>query len=175
MKDINQYLQNILASEENCESTLKKWDDDEMLLRLDFEGSIEEACLLLLIDKSKTSRTYERLLSQLSITLRGNEVTPKVFEGILSFQGEYKESILIGLGHCPLAHYQLLQLNALNIEEALAQLLIAYIKNDIFSYYDLLSIVIPWGERYPKHLVEHVMLSYKDHSKSKDLKVILKR
>ena len=151
MKDINEFVLRILEDEKNCEEYCRNVDDGGNYLQMNYCGTISEDSLINLIERSKTKLCYQCFLSDLVICLKEEEVTPEVFDKLISYRGKYRKSILIGLAHCDLSVYQLLELTKLKIDiESLLKLILRFLKSDAFSSYDLEMLL----KKYSKYFVD---------------------
>lgn len=173
LDNVNNFMMQILNSKVLCEEFCGMVEDDDTYIYNHYDGNIEEKLLIDLIEKSKKEHCYEHFLSALSICLRKEEVTPKVFKLLLSLKGRFRESILIGLAHCKLSYYQLIELNKLHIDEALSQLLEICIKFDCFSQYDLFVILQEWKNIPPIYIIENILEKYGKTEKGEWLKGLL--
>lgn len=170
MDNVNNFIIQILSSKFLCKDFCEIVEDDDSYIYNNYEGNIEEKHLIDLIERSKKDLCYERFLSALTVCLRKEDVTQKVFDLLLSFNGRFRESILIGLAHCNLSYYQLIELNKLHIDEALSQLLEICIKFDCFSQYDLFDIMQEWKNTPPKYIIEYILENYGKTKKGELLK-----
>lgn len=138
MRDLNEFVLKILENKKKCEDYCKNIEDGSSFLMTNYEGKIREATLIQLVEKSKSELCYQCFLSDLAICLKEEDVTPKVFDKLISFRGKYRKSILIGLAHCDLSIYQLNELTKLKVDiESLLNLIRRVLKSDSFSSYDL--------------------------------------
>lgn len=156
MNDINKFIIQATNDRESCIQNIERIEDDDQYLRTNYEGLIKEDTLVNLINQSRYDSYLERFLSALSINLTAQEVTPIVFQSILNHKGKYSKSILIGLAHCNLSYYQLVQLNKLQIDEALIQLVDKYTQYDCFTRYDLQEMLTPWKNKMPNYLRDYI-------------------
>lgn len=149
LKDVNEFVLRILEDEKNCEEYCRNVDDGGNYLQMNYCGTISEDSLINLIEKSKTKLCYQCFLSDLVICLKEEEVTPEVFDKLMLFRGKYRKSILIGLAHCDLSVYQLLELTKLKIDiEPLLKLILRFLKSDAFSAYDLEILLNKYSSYY---------------------------
>lgn len=173
MKSINHFIGEILADGKNCARYCRDIDDGAEYLQSIHDERIEEELLLKLIAAGQSSGDYGGFLSDLAPCLSREEVTPAVFERLISFKGEYRESVLIGLGHCPLSYYQLIGLNELQIDEALSRLLIICMESDCFSNYDVQNLLVPWKNKPPRFVTDYICDLYRETEKGNFLQSLL--
>lgn len=170
MDNINSFISCILESKKACNDFCEIIENDDTYLRAHYEGQIKEDLLIELIKLCEIEFCYEPFLSALTICLKKEEVTPKVFNYLISFHGQFRESILIGLAHCSLSYYQLIELNKLHIDEAFSQLLKLYMEFNCFSEYDLEMIMQEWKGKPPKYIIDYISKHYGKTYKGKLLK-----
>ncbi len=150
MKDLNEFVLKILEDKKKCEDYCKNIEDGVSFLADNYNGTISETALIQLIEKSETELCYQCFLSDLAFCLKEEDVTPKVFEKLISFKGKYRKSILIGLAHCDLSIYQLNELTKLKVDiESLLHLILRVLKSSVFSPYDLEMLL----EKYSSYFV----------------------
>lgn len=151
MKDLNEFVLIMLKDKKNCEDYCKNVEDGSSFMASNYEGKINESTLIKLIEKSKNEVCYQCFLSDLAICLKEEDVTPKVFDKLISFRGKYRKSILIGLAHCDLSIYQLNELTKLKVDiGSLLNLIRRVLKSDSFSSYDLEMLL----KKYSNYFVD---------------------
>lgn len=173
MESINNFISAILSDKKICNVYCNDIDDGAEYLQNIHNDLIKEELLLKLINMSSHSSNYSGFLSDLSICLKKEEVTPLVFDKFISLKGKYRNSILSGLGHCPLSYYQLMKLNELHIDEALTQLLIIHMESDCFSNYDIIKLLEPWKNKTPKFVTQYICKLYQNTEKGQFFQSLL--
>ena len=157
MKNRNELVFESIYNKTKCIENTEKLISDNSFI--DGEGIISEKLLLKLIKKAKTNRNLLKFMNALVFYLKREELSQKVFDGILSLRGSYKNSIRCGLCHSELSLIQVLKLNELGVEEALVRLLLIYDSSDIFTSNDLPYIFAPWKHRkiskYVKYNIDY--------------------
>lgn len=171
--NINDFLVQILNDEELCEKYSDIVLENELFLRENYTGIIQEELLIKIIKASKQNISYEKFLNAIVICLKKEEISNAVFDQLLAFHGKYRKSILIGLAHCPLSYYQLIEMNKRHFDEALAQLLELQIKFDCFSESDLVNILKVWEKEKVKNTVEFIAEKNCNTKKGRFLKMYL--
>ena len=159
MENRNELVFESIYNKTKCIENTEKLISDNSFI--DVEGIISEKLLLKLIKKAKINRALLKFLNALVFYLKKEELSQRVFDGILSLHGGYMNSIRCGLCHSELSLIQLLKLNELGVEEALVRLLLMYDSSDIFTSNDLPYIFAPWKHRkiskYVKYNIDNFM------------------
>ena len=154
MKNINFLIEQVLNNVDFCTEHTEIIEDNDNYICDNFDGFANEDLLLKIVQASSQNENVARFLSAYVIHLSQKEITPCVFNAILSISSKYRKSILIGLSHCNLSYYQLVNLNKLQIEEALIQLIRLVFKYDCFTEYDLRMILDTWNYKIPQYVYE---------------------
>jgi hypothetical protein len=165
MKNINLLIEQVLSDYNFCVEYAEIIEDNDSYVHDNYYGVVSENLMLKLVQVSNQNRNIARFLSAYVVCLSRQEITPNVFDALLSVSGEYRESLLIGLSHCKLSYYQLLNLNQLKIDEALIQLIKIVLKYDCFSEYDLQIVLSPWRSNFPRYIYESLTIKEQEITK----------
>ena len=161
--DKNEWIIKILQDKVFCIKETKRLIEDQNDYIAIFSSPMSEKYFLDLISRIGEEH-IAKFLSEYSIFVNAEEMTPKVFKTLLKCKRKYKKSILIGLCHSNISFYQLLILTRLKIdEESLLQLIDKCITNEIFSGYDL-KFLLKLGKYY-KNFSENLKYLIKEREK----------
>lgn len=150
MQSLEEFVVHLLENKNDCEEYCKNIEDGSGFLMANYGGRLNEKTLIQLIQKSKAELCYQCFLSDLVICLKEEDVTPTIFDKLLSFRGVYRKSILIGLAHCDLSIYQLNELTKLKIDiESLLKLILRFLQSSSFSVYDLEMLLKTYAGYFP--------------------------
>lgn len=145
-QNINELVCNLLIDEKYQKKIIDEFKENPDVFE---HSSIEEYCkysstldpkvlLKLLNSYSKDNKKIKEIIPYILYYADEKSITDEIFNEILHFDRNYRNTLLIVLAHCKISFYQLEYINKLQIcDEAFCQLLYIYSTNEIFTAEDL--------------------------------------
>lgn len=153
MKNINELADILLQDVEKGKEIYERIKISIDYIDINYEGKLDSAKLLKLIDKSYKNKYLKRILVFILYFCDYKSVTNLNFQKLIEYPGKIRKQYLIALSHCELSFYQLMYLNRKKVgTEAFCQLIYIIYTNDCFTDKDLMSLI--GYNKYPKSFLE---------------------